>query len=131
MKAWFFTRCGAFFINIPRSFKASITSFMLPCCRYRTPPCTNFVLREEVPFAKSNFSTNRVLNPLVAASTAIPKPVAPPPMMQMSHMEVACNCCIISPRCKYSYLKEGKASYNYFSIKIANDFYYFGRFNQN
>jgi hypothetical protein len=88
------------------------------------------VLREDVPFAKSNFSTSSVLNPLEAASTAIPSPVAPPPMMQMSQMGVACNCCIISARCKYSYLKEGKASSNYFSIKIANDFYYFGRFNR-
>ena len=44
------------FFNInPRSFSASRTSLIFNCSRYRTPPCINFVLREEVPFAKSNF----------------------------------------------------------------------------
>jgi hypothetical protein len=75
------------------------------------------VLREDVPFAKSNFSTSRVLNPLEAASTAIPRPVAPPPIMQMSHMGVACNCRIISARCNYFYLKEGKAILELFFYK--------------
>ena len=62
---------------MPRSFKASITSLILPCCRYLTPPCTSLVEREDVPLAKSYFSNNTVLYPRDAASTAIPSPEAP------------------------------------------------------
>src|SRR4030095_12025761 len=68
-------------------------------CRYRTPPCTNLVLRDEVPFAKSYFSNNTVLYPLEAASTAMPNPVAPPPIMQISHSGLALSWSFMSALC--------------------------------
>ena len=78
------TRCGAFWRRIPRSFNASITSEMLPCSRYRTPPCTSFVLRLDVPLQKSSRSSSSTAYPRFAASTAIPAPVAPPPITTIS-----------------------------------------------
>jgi hypothetical protein len=42
------------------------------------------VAREEVPLAKSCDSTSTTENPRAAASSATPKPVAPPPMMATS-----------------------------------------------
>jgi hypothetical protein len=42
------------------------------------------VLRLEVPEPKSRASSNNAANPRDAASSAIPMPVAPPPMMTKS-----------------------------------------------
>jgi hypothetical protein len=42
------------------------------------------VLRLDVPFAKSSCSTNNTLYPRAAASTATPRPVAPPPITRKS-----------------------------------------------
>lgn len=42
------------------------------------------VLRLEVAFAKSSHSNKATLYPLVTASTATPKPVAPPPITTTS-----------------------------------------------
>src|SRR4051794_36533596 len=70
---------------MPRSFRASMTSEMLPCWRYRTPPWTSLVDRLEVPLPKSLCSTRQTEYPRDAASTATPTPVAPPPMTAMSH----------------------------------------------
>src|SRR5690348_10406475 len=57
---------------------------MLPCSRYRTPPCASFVLRLDVPLPKSLCSSSRVSYPRLAASMATPTPVAPPPTTIMS-----------------------------------------------
>jgi hypothetical protein len=43
------------------------------------------VERLDVALPKSSRSNNSTSNPRVVASTAIPMPVAPPPMMTMSH----------------------------------------------
>jgi len=43
------------------------------------------VLLEEVPLAKSFLSKRSVLYPRLAASTAIPRPEAPPPIIITSH----------------------------------------------
>ena len=69
---------------IPLSLSASITNEISPFCKYLTPPCTSLVLLDDVPFAKSFFSNKTVLNPLFAASIAIPKPEDPPPMIAIS-----------------------------------------------
>src|ERR1700722_4787391 len=58
---------------------------MLPCSRYRTPPCTSLVLRLLVPLPKSCASTSTTSKPRAAASTATPTPGAPPPITAMSH----------------------------------------------
>ena len=52
-----------------------------------SPPCTNFVLLEDVPAPKSSLSTRAVRKPRVAASKAIPVPVAPPPITRRSKGE--------------------------------------------
>src|SRR6516225_1107887 len=57
---------------------------MLPCARYRTPPWASLVARLEVPLAKSVFSTSSVRRPREAASSAVPRPVAPPPITKQS-----------------------------------------------
>jgi hypothetical protein len=44
---------------------------------------------EEVPLPKSSPSMSAVRRPLVAASTAAPAPVAPPPMMSTSNSSFA------------------------------------------
>jgi len=51
----------------------------------------SLVLLLDVPFAKSDCSSNKVLNPRLAASTAIPKPVAPPPIIIRSHSAISCS----------------------------------------
>ena len=61
MKACVDVRCGAFFSSLPLSLNASKTNLIFPCCKYLTPPCTNFVDLLEVPFAKSYCSINKVL----------------------------------------------------------------------
>ena len=43
----------------------------------------------EVPFAKSDCSNNKVFSPRLAASTAMPKPVAPPPIIIRSHSGIS------------------------------------------
>src|SRR5688500_11366913 len=73
---------------MPRSFSASMTSAMFPCCRYRMPPCTSLVDRLEVPLPKSLISSRQHEYPRDAASTATPTPVAPPPMTAMSQGSV-------------------------------------------
>src|SRR6476661_10667647 len=78
------TTCAAFLTRRSRSCNALYTSFMSPCPRYRTPPCINFVLLLEVPFAKSLCSKSTTDKPRNAASRATPNPVAPPPMMMIS-----------------------------------------------
>jgi len=45
----------------------------------------SFVDRELVPFPKSDCSTSATEYPRAAASTAMPTPVAPPPMMAISN----------------------------------------------
>jgi len=47
------------------------------------------VLLLDVDFVKSDISSNRALYPLVAASRAIPIPVAPPPIIIISYASVA------------------------------------------
>jgi hypothetical protein len=44
-----------------------------------------------VPFAKSSASIRMVENPREAASTAAPRPVAPPPIMSISHVLFSSN----------------------------------------
>lgn len=114
-------RCGALCSIDARSWSASFTilycstsTCMIAFCKYRTPPWINFVLREEVPDAKSSASTNAVFKPLresitllygliffsgerktmqvssfslprVQASRAHPAPVAPPPIINTSY----------------------------------------------
>jgi len=63
-------RCGALCSIDARSWSASFTilycsisSCMIAFCRYRTPPWINFVLRDDVPDAKSSASTNAVFKP--------------------------------------------------------------------
>lgn len=48
------------------------------------PPWSNLVDLEEVPEEKSSLSTSPTRSPLVAASSATPQPVAPPPTTRMS-----------------------------------------------
>src|SRR5581483_4859889 len=69
-----------------RSRSASYTRCNCPLTRYRTPPCTSLVARLEVACAKSPDSTSAVRNPRVAASTASPRPVAPPPTIKTSRL---------------------------------------------
>src|SRR6478609_5592488 len=79
------TRCGARVLSSsPRSRSASRTSPKSFCSRYRRPPCTSLLDREEVPEAKSRASTSATFKPRVAASRAAPVPVAPPPMTTTS-----------------------------------------------
>ena len=47
-----------------------------------------------------------VLNPLVAASTAVPNPVAPPPIMHTSQAAVDSSCFIKSSLFNANYLNE-------------------------
>ena len=49
------------------------------------PPWTIFEDFDEVPEAKSPFSTRAVRNPRLAASSATPAPVTPPPMTSTSN----------------------------------------------
>lgn len=52
---------------------------------YLLPPHSSFELRDDVSDAKSPRSTHATLRPRVAASSAVPQPVAPPPMTRMSN----------------------------------------------
>jgi hypothetical protein len=58
-------------------------------CKYRNPPWTSFEERLLVPDAKSAFSTSATLNPRVAASSATPAPVIPPPITTTSNRSAA------------------------------------------
>ena len=71
---------------IPLSLNASITNDNSPFLRYLKPPCTSFVLLEEVPFPKSYSSINRTFRPLLHASNATPNPLAPPPITMRSQL---------------------------------------------
>ena len=53
------------------------------------PPCTIFEDFDDVPDAKSSFSTSAVLRPRLAASSATPAPVTPPPMTSTSNSSSA------------------------------------------
>lgn len=57
---------------------------MIAFSKYLTPPCINFVERDDVPDAKSLHSTKPTFKPRVIPSNAIPAPVAPPPIINIS-----------------------------------------------
>ncbi|KAH3662128.1 hypothetical protein OGAPHI_006309 [Ogataea philodendri] len=57
--------------------------------KYLTPPCAIFVDLDEVPDAKSFFSSNNTFRPRRVASRAAPVPVAPPPTMIKSNLDWA------------------------------------------
>ena len=76
--------CGAIFSRVRRSRHASNTRRRWPCSRYRSPPWISRELRELVPAAKSPCSIKAVRIPRMAASRAMPAPVAPPPMIRRS-----------------------------------------------
>src|SRR6516225_7247463 len=53
------------------------------------PPCTILEDFDDVPEAKSPFSTRAVLRPRLAASNATPAPVTPPPTTSTSNVSSA------------------------------------------
>ena len=67
-----------------RSWSASRTSWKFRCSRYRNPPWISLLERLEVPDEKSARSTSATLSPRVAASSAMPAPVTPPPTTSRS-----------------------------------------------
>jgi hypothetical protein len=79
------TRWGALRdIRIPRSTALRRAMPTLPVARYLSPPCTSFELQRLVPKARSCFSISATLSPRVAASSAMPAPVMPPPITMTS-----------------------------------------------
>ena len=71
-------------VSTRRSVTPSNTSENSYCSRYRSPPWTSLVDREDVPDARSPISTSATLSPRRAASRATPQPVMPPPMTSRS-----------------------------------------------
>src|SRR4051812_42097329 len=57
---------------------------MSPISRYRSPPWISLLDALEVPAARSRASTSPTRSPRVAASSAAPAPVMPPPMTRTS-----------------------------------------------
>lgn len=83
------TRCGAFLRKRWRSRSEWRTRLTLPCSMYRRPPCTIFEDFDDVPEAKSSFSTSAARSPREAASSTAYAPVMPPPMTRTSYVSSA------------------------------------------
>src|SRR6185436_4166209 len=78
------TRCGESWSRRSRSRQARRVMRSCICLRYRKPPWMSFDERDEVPEARSPFSTSSARSPRCAASSSTPQPVMPPPTITKS-----------------------------------------------
>ena len=78
-------RCGAIVVaSRLRSTADSHATATCPLVMYRTPPCASLLDQRLVPAARSCRSTSATDSPRLAASSATPAPVTPPPTTRTS-----------------------------------------------
>ena len=78
--------CGANLWIISLSVRDSLTKINSKFSKYRRPPWINFVDHDEVAPPILPLSERPTLKPLPAASLAMPAPLIPPPIINISNL---------------------------------------------